>query len=218
MKNPAISTSKIVLWFIFVWPVGLQYLLRRMGVAKGWAITTSVGALVALFIVIGATGNSATTTPLNSGVSDSATSAPAPAPAAPAKAAPAKAAPAKAAPAPVAPAPVAPDPAPAEPSLTASQQNATDAAKNYLSFAAFSRTGLIQQLSSSAGDGYPEADATFAVDSLNANWNEQAAKAAKNYLSFSSFSRAGLIQQLNSSAGDGYTYAQAVYGVNQTGL
>jgi hypothetical protein len=102
--------------------------------------------------------------------------------------------------------------------LSASQKNAIEAAKEYLSTSAFSRTGLIQQLSSSAGSGYPEADAVFAVDSLNVDWDAEAAKAAKEYLSTMAFSRADLIQQLESSAGSGFTHAQAVYGVNQNGL
>jgi Host cell surface-exposed lipoprotein len=101
---------------------------------------------------------------------------------------------------------------------TAGQENARQSAENYLDFTAFSRKGLIQQLSSSAGDGFSRADATYAVTHIDVDWNEQAAKSAKNYLDFSSFSRQGLIEQLSSNAGDGFTYAQAVYGVNQTGL
>ena len=50
--------------------------------------------------------------------------------------------------------------------LTIPQKNAVRSAKQYLSFAGFSRSGLIQQLSSDAGDGYKVADATIAVDSL----------------------------------------------------
>jgi hypothetical protein len=113
-----------------------------------------------------------------------------------------------------APAPVATK-APEKTAETSGQRNAKRSAQNYLSFAAFSRGGLIQQLSSSAGDGYSVADATYAVDALTVDWKEQAYKAAKNYLSISSFSRAGLIQQLESSAGDKYTHAQAVYGADK---
>ena len=87
-----------------------------------------------------------------------------------------------------------------------------------MEFTAFSRKGLIRQLSSDAGDGYSKADATYAVDHIEVNWNEQAAKSAKSYLDMTHFSRKGLIQQLESSAGDGYTHAQAVYGVNKAGL
>jgi hypothetical protein len=97
-------------------------------------------------------------------------------------------------------------------------ENALSSAENYLSFTAFSRLGLIDQLSSDYGDGYAVADATWAVDQLHADWNKQAVKAAKNYLSFTSFSRQGLIDQLSSSYGDQYTLAQATYAVNKIGL
>jgi hypothetical protein len=69
-------------------------------------------------------------------------------------------------------------------------------------------------LSSEYGEGFSKADATYAVDALNVDWNEQAAKSAKSYLSHSSFSRQGLIEQLSSEAGEGFTHAQAVYGVD----
>ena len=59
------------------------------------------------------------------------------------------------------------------------------------------------------------ADATYAVDAVSPDWNEQAAKAAKSYLDTSAFSRSGLIKQLMY---EGNTEQQAVYGVNQTGL
>ena len=104
------------------------------------------------------------------------------------------------------------------PDETAGQKNARESAEQYLQTAAFSRAGLIKQLSSQYGEGYSKADATYAVDHIDVNWNEQAAKAAKEYLANSPFSRSGLIQQLESSAGDGYTHAQAVYGVNKAGL
>jgi hypothetical protein len=87
-----------------------------------------------------------------------------------------------------------------------------------LSLSAFSRLGLIEQLSSGAGSGYPLADATFAVDSLHEDWNAQAASSAKEYLSQQSFSCSGLIQQLSSSAGDQFTTAQAQYGAKAAGI
>ena len=137
-----------------------------------------------------------------------------------AKATPAATAPAKAAGAPVAVAPTtAPKAAtPAPPTETASQANARRSAQQYLSFAPFSRDGLIEQLSSSAGEGFPLADATYGVDAQQADWNAQAALSAKQYLRMSAFSRAGLIDQLSSSAGEKFTYDQAVFGVTAAGL
>lgn len=81
----------------------------------------------------------------------------------------------------------------------------------------FSRDGLIQQLSSSSGDGYDVADATAAVDSLSVDWNEQAVRSAESYLSMMGFSCDGLIDQLSSDAGDKYTTSQATYGAQQAG-
>jgi len=101
---------------------------------------------------------------------------------------------------------------------TQSQQNALRSAERYLQTSAFSEAGLIEQLSSEAGDKYPHADAVFAVEHLHVNWNEQAVKAAKQYLSTSSFSCQGLIEQLSSEAGDKYTLAQAEYAAKKVGL
>ena len=101
--------------------------------------------------------------------------------------------------------------------LTGPQKNAVRSAKSYLSFAGFSRRGLIQQLSSPTGDDYDVDDATVAVDNLSIDWNEQAVRSAKNYLSFSGFSCRGLIEQLSSDAGDKFTKGQATYGAQQAG-
>ena len=95
---------------------------------------------------------------------------------------------------------------------TRSQQNALRSAENYLSFMAFSRKSLIEQLEF---EQFAKDDATWAVDRVEVDWNEQAAKSAENYLSFTSFSKAGLVDQL---IFEGFTRKQAEYGVAQTGL
>jgi colicin import membrane protein len=95
---------------------------------------------------------------------------------------------------------------------TVSQQNALRSADNYLEFAAFSRTGLIDQLEF---EGFSTEDATWGVDRVTVDWNEQAADSAKAYLEFSSFSHSGLVDQL---VFEGFTAEQAEYGVSQTGL
>lgn len=101
--------------------------------------------------------------------------------------------------------------------LTGPQKNARRSAETYLEMKGFSRNGLIQQLSSDAGDGYEKADATAAVDSIDVNWNEQAARSAKDYLNMMGFSCDGLVDQLSSSAGDGFTKEEASYGAKQAG-
>jgi hypothetical protein len=101
--------------------------------------------------------------------------------------------------------------------LTNQQRNAVRSAKDYLSLTAFSRDGLIQQLSSPYGDGYSVADATAAVDSLAVDWNAQAVKSARQHLTMMGFSCGGLIEQLSSDYGDKFTREQATYGARQAG-
>jgi hypothetical protein len=93
-----------------------------------------------------------------------------------------------------------------------SQSNAVQKAADYLSFAAFSRQGLIDQLKY---EGFSEADATYGADAVGANWNEQAALKAQEYLDLTAFSRTGLIEQLEF---EGFTLAEATYGANAVGL
>jgi hypothetical protein len=92
------------------------------------------------------------------------------------------------------------------------QANARQSASDYLSTAGFSRSGLIDQLKF---EGFSVKDATYGVDAVHANWNEQAAKTAADYLDTQAFSRSGLIEQLEY---EGHTQAQAAYGVSKTGL
>lgn len=110
--------------------------------------------------------------------------------------------------------------APPTPTMTASQQQAVIAAKGYLSDnQGFSYQGLIDQLSSSYGNGFSVQDATFAVNSLNPDWNAQAVIAAKGYMSDGQgFSHQSLVDQLTSSYGNQFTPEQAEYAASQVGL
>jgi hypothetical protein len=99
-----------------------------------------------------------------------------------------------------------------EPQFTAGQENAIAKAEMYLDTQAFSRTGLIGQLEF---EGFSTKDATFGVDQLKINWNEQAAAKAEQYLDTQPFSRDGLIGQLKF---EGFSPEQAAYGVKQAGL
>jgi len=94
---------------------------------------------------------------------------------------------------------------------TTGQINARKSAKNYLDYTAFSRSGLINQLEY---EGFTTEEATYGVDSLNTDWNEQAVKAAKNYLDYTAFSRSGLINQLEY---EGFSTEEATYGVSANG-
>jgi hypothetical protein len=108
----------------------------------------------------------------------------------------------------------APPAEPAEPEMTSGQENALESAQDYLDMSGFSKQGIIQQLSSGAGEGFPKADAVFAANHVDVNWNDEAVESAQDYLDMSSFSKDGLIDQLSSSAGEGFTVAQAQYAVD----
>lgn len=105
-----------------------------------------------------------------------------------------------------------PSPAePAQPAETISQRNAKAKAADYLRFMSFSRSGLIGQLEF---EGFTTDDATYGVDAIGPNWDEQAAKKAADYLDTMSFSRQGLLDQL---IFEGFTPEQAEYGVSYVG-
>ena len=102
--------------------------------------------------------------------------------------------------------------------VTLAMENALRGARGYLQTQAFSRQGLIDQLSSEYGSGFKVADATWAVSQLNTDWNEQAVKSARSYLDTQAFSRDGLIGQLSSASGSQFTLEEATYAVNKIGL
>lgn len=95
---------------------------------------------------------------------------------------------------------------------TPGQQNATRKAADYLKFTAFSRTGLIKQLEF---EKFTTDDATWAVDHVTVDWNDQAVKKAKSYLDMTSFSHPGLVDQL---VFEGFTPEQAEHGATGAGI
>jgi hypothetical protein len=106
----------------------------------------------------------------------------------------------------------------AAPQYTPEQHQAVEAAEQYLQMGGFSRLGLIQQLDSSSGNGFPESVAKFAVRHVKVNWDRQAAEAAKGYMQQGGFSYSSMVQQLDSPYGNDFTYRQAVYGAKAVGL
>ena len=96
---------------------------------------------------------------------------------------------------------------PAASELTTGQQQAAQSAQSYLDTGSFSRKGLIEQL---RFEEFSKAEAKFAVDYVDPNWNNQAEQSAQSYLDMGGFSRSGLIDQL---VFEGFTRAQAEHGV-----
>lgn len=94
-------------------------------------------------------------------------------------------------------------------SVSDGKKNALESAEQYLSFMAFSYSGLIDQLEY---EGFTNEEAEYAAKNCGADWNEQAVASAKHYLKTMSFSKDGLISQLEY---EGFTHEQAVYGAEQ---
>ena len=94
---------------------------------------------------------------------------------------------------------------------TLGQKNAVKKAQSYLSFMAFSKKGLIEQLKY---EGYSTSEAKYGVKHCKVNWKKQAVKKAKSYLKMMAFSKSGLIEQLRY---EGFTKKQANYAVKKVG-
>lgn len=91
------------------------------------------------------------------------------------------------------------------------QQKALEKARSYLSWGAFSKEGLSDQLEY---EGFDSAAVDYAIQHCSANWKEQAAKKAKDYAEGFSFSRSRLIEQLEY---EGFTEEEAEYGATAAG-
>lgn len=102
----------------------------------------------------------------------------------------------------------------AKPKGTAQQLAALASAKNYATTMHMSKQGIYDQLTSQAGEKFDTADAQFAIDHVQADWNKNALEAAKNYRKTMNMSNDGIKQQLTSSAGDKFTDAEAQYAVD----
>ncbi|MCV3166198.1 Ltp family lipoprotein, partial [Enterococcus faecium] len=72
----------------------------------------------------------------------------------------------------------------------------------------FSKDGLYDQL---VYEKYTPEQAQYAIDNINADWNENALQAAKDYLDYSAFSKDGLYDQL---VYEKYTPEQAQYAID----
>lgn len=90
-------------------------------------------------------------------------------------------------------------------------RQAVGTAKSYLKYMGFSQSGLIDQLEY---EGYSYEAASWAVNYVEVDWNEQAAKVAQSYINNMSFSRQGLLEQL---LYEGFSQEQAEYGVTAVG-
>jgi hypothetical protein len=94
------------------------------------------------------------------------------------------------------------------------QAEAATVAQEYLDFMGFSRDRLITQLADF--EGFPLDLATAAVDSLGADWDEQAVRTAEMYLDEEALTHAEFVAQLTSTY-DQYTPLQAEHAADAVG-
>lgn len=91
------------------------------------------------------------------------------------------------------------------------EEQALGKAESYLSFSAFSKKGLGEQLKF---EGFEQGEIDYALSQIEVDWSEQAVKKAKDYLNVSDFSKASLIEQLKF---EGFTEEEAQAGVKGAG-
>ncbi len=77
-----------------------------------------------------------------------------------------------------------------------------------------SKKGIYEQLTSEYGENFPQEAAQYAVDNLEADYNENALKKAKNYSDTMNLSKQGIYDQLVSDAGEKFAAEEAQYAID----
>ncbi|MDN6268730.1 MAG: Ltp family lipoprotein [Tetragenococcus koreensis] len=93
-------------------------------------------------------------------------------------------------------------------------QSALNKAKTYVDMMNMSEQGLYDQLTSEAGEQFPEDAAQYAIENVETDYNENALKKAENYQDTMDMSVDGIYDQLVSEAGENFTPEQAQYAVD----
>lgn len=92
-------------------------------------------------------------------------------------------------------------------------KNALNKAQLYSDTMYMSKKGIYKQLTSDAGEGFPEKAAQYAIKHVKANWKENALMKAKTYYEDMSMSKDAIYDQLVSEYGEQFTAEQAKYAI-----
>lgn len=95
--------------------------------------------------------------------------------------------------------------------VTVGMQNALKKGESYMRWAGFSKKGLFDQLKY---EGFSDEECTYAVETIQADWNASCAKKAQSYMSWGSFSRKELINQLKY---EGFIDSEIAHGLAAVG-
>ena len=77
-----------------------------------------------------------------------------------------------------------------------------------------SKRGIYDQLISEYGDQFTPDEAQYAVDNIDADWNENALESARSYQRNLDMSKSEIYDQLVSEYGDQFTSDQAHYAID----
>lgn len=93
-------------------------------------------------------------------------------------------------------------------------ESALNKAQTYSDTMDMSKAGVYDQLTSSAGEDFPEDAAQYAIDNVEADWKENALKKAEVYEDTMDMSESAVYDQLISSAGEKFTEEEAQYAID----
>lgn len=77
-----------------------------------------------------------------------------------------------------------------------------------------SKQGIYDQLTSEYGEKFDTEAAQYAIDNLNADYNENALKCGENYKKTMHMSKARIYDQLTSENGEKFTPEEAQYAID----
>jgi len=103
---------------------------------------------------------------------------------------------------------------PAAEDVPAEYTSALNSAQDYSDLMHMSKQGLFDQLTSEYADQFSDEAAQYAVDNVEADWNENALKSAESYSETMHMSKQGIYDQLTSEYGEKFEPDQAQYAID----
>ncbi|WP_125712550.1 Ltp family lipoprotein [Companilactobacillus kedongensis] len=101
----------------------------------------------------------------------------------------------------------------AEPEVPADYQSALNKANEYSEMMHMSKNGIYDQLTSVDGEQFSAPAAQYAMDNIQADWNNNALQMAKQYQETMSMSPEEIRDQLSSTDGEKFTPEEADYAI-----
>ena len=109
---------------------------------------------------------------------------------------------------------VAEEPAEPEDDVSSEFKAALKSAQQYSDLMHMSKQAIYDQLISEYGNSFPEEAAQYAIDNVEANWEENALSKAEDYAKTMHMSKMGIYDQLISEYGEQFTEDEAQYAID----